>query len=122
MNVWKDRLNIIFLGHPSSSDIKKHHEILQNELKDVQSIWMEKKQELDNQKDYLTLKQCLNEASTTLKQQEMLIDKLTKSSEDSHSVIQQIENIEKAVNEIQLNSFKETSLKLLQVLNLKHSF
>ena len=73
-------------------------------------------QQLENHNSYIGLKQRLNDASTTLKDQEQILNKVSSSTEILQSVIKQIDNLEEAVMKAPISALKETSDYLIQVL------
>ena len=72
-------------------------------------------QQLENHNSYIGLKQRLNDASTTLKDQEQILNKVSSSTEILQSVIKQIDNLEEAVIKAPISALKETSDHLIQV-------
>ena len=72
-------------------------------------------QQLENHNSYIGLKQRLNDASTTLKDQEQILNKVSSSTEILQSVIKQIDNLEEAVMKAPISALKETSDYLIQV-------
>ena len=88
---------------------------IQNDLTRLQIHYDELNDRLLNHKQFLGLKQSVNEAGTYLNQQEQYVNQLAKSEVDEDSVIKQTENIEKAVNEIKWREIESTLANLIQV-------
>ena len=106
-----------FSGHSDQKLVNDHLKTLHVEVEGVQSSWQDTMQQLENHNSYIGLKQRLHDASTSLKEQEQILNNVSSSStEILQSVIKQIDNLEEAVMKAPISALKETSDYLIQVL------
>ena len=109
-------MNLYFSGHSDQKLVNDHLKTLRVEVEGVQSSWQDIMQQLENHNSYIGLKQRLHDASTSLKEQEQILNNVSSSSSEIlQTVIKQIDNLEEAVMKAPISALKETSDYLIQV-------